>query len=98
MTCPLIGNYGLNDEDAESRRPWVNGFVVREASRVVSSWRGRVSLDEYMVRHRVVGIEGIHTWALSRLLCDRRAQGGLVSTAHVGPARLAVRARRLPPL
>ena len=98
MTYPLIGNYGLNDEDAESRRPWVNGFVVREASRVVSSWRGRVSLDEYMVRHRVVGIEGIDTRALTRHLRDRGAQEGIVSTDDLEPARLAERARALPPL
>ena len=43
MTYPLIGNYGLNPEDAESRRPWVNGFVVKEASAVASSWRSRVT-------------------------------------------------------
>ena len=44
MTYPMIGNYGLNDEDKESRRPWVNGFVVKEASAFPSSWRGRMSL------------------------------------------------------
>src|SRR2546426_3971485 len=65
MTYPLIGNYGLNEEDAESRRPWANGFIVREASAVVSSWRGRVSLDDYMKRHGVVGIQGIDTRALT---------------------------------
>ena len=55
MTYPMIGNYGVNAEDVESRRPWVNGFVVREASAVPSSWRGRVSLHDYLRAHGIVG-------------------------------------------
>src|SRR6185295_17270499 len=70
MTYPLIGNYGLNDEDIESRRPWVNGFIVKEASVCPSSWRGRVSLDEYLTRHGIVGLQGIDTRALTRHLRD----------------------------
>jgi carbamoyl-phosphate synthase small subunit len=98
MTYPLVGNYGLNDEDAESRRPWVNGFVVREASRVASSWRARVSLAEYMAGHGVVGIQGLDTRALTRHLRDHGAQEGIISTEELDPARLAERARGLPPL
>src|SRR5687767_15530944 len=59
MTYPLIGNYGLNDEDVESRRPWVNGFAVKEASATVSSWRAGITLDAYMKRHAIVGIQGL---------------------------------------
>jgi carbamoyl-phosphate synthase small subunit len=80
MTYPLIGNYGVNEEDVESRRPWVNGFAVKEASAVSSSWRGRVPLDEYLKRHGVVGIQGFDTRALTRHLRDHGAREGLLST------------------
>ncbi len=63
MTYPLIGNYGVNEEDTESRRPWVEGFVVREASRVASNWRSTETLDSYLKRHKIVGIEHIDTRA-----------------------------------
>src|SRR5438309_2078182 len=55
MTYPLIGNYGVNAEDAESRRPWVRAFVIRELSRIVSNHRASGSLDSYMAEHGVVG-------------------------------------------
>src|SRR3954465_10127099 len=67
MTCPQIGNYGVNPGDAESGRPWVRGFVVRELSRLVSNHRARGSLDDYLAEHGVLGIEGIDTRALVRL-------------------------------
>jgi carbamoyl-phosphate synthase small subunit len=98
MTYPLIGNYGVNDEDVESGRPWASGFIVREASRVVSSWRGRASLDDYLTRHGVVGLQNIDTRALTRHLRDRGAQDGIISTEELDPGRLVERARALPPL
>jgi len=98
MTYPLIGNYGLNEEDVESRRPWVNGFVVKEASRAPSSWRGRVSLDEYLKTHGIVGIQGIDTRALTRHLRDHGAQDGIISSADLDEERLRDRARALPGL
>ncbi len=98
MTYPLIGNYGLNEEDVESRRPWANGFIVKEASAVVSSWRGRVSLDDYMKRHSVVGIQSIDTRALTRHLRDHGAQEGIISTEDLDERRLVERARALPGL
>ncbi len=98
MTYPLIGNYGLNAEDVESRRPWANGFLVKEASAVVSSWRGQVSLRDYMARHGVVGIQGIDTRALTRHLRDHGAQEGVVSTEDRDERRLVERARALPGL
>ena len=64
MTYPLIGNYGVNEEEVESRRPWVEGFVVREASRIASNWRSTETLDSYLKRHKIVGIEHIDTRAL----------------------------------
>jgi carbamoyl-phosphate synthase small subunit len=98
MTYPMIGNYGLNDEDAESHRPWVNGFAVKEASRAISSWRGRLSLDQYLTRHGVVGIQGLDTRALTRHLRDHGAKDGIISTEEPEARRLAERARALPGL
>jgi len=73
MTYPLIGNYGVNEEDTESRRPWVEGFVVREASKVASNWRSTETLDSYLKRHKIVGIEHIDTRALVRHIRDKGA-------------------------
>ncbi len=98
MTYPLIGNYGVNDEDHESRRPWANGFVVREASRTASNWRARTTLHEYMAEHGIVGIQGIDTRALTRHLRDHGAQEGVVSTEEADEPRLIERARSLPSL
>ncbi|HEU5322431.1 MAG TPA: carbamoyl-phosphate synthase domain-containing protein, partial [Methylomirabilota bacterium] len=98
MTYPMIGNYGLNDEDAESRRPWVSGFVVKEASVAPSSWRGRVSLHAYLRAHGIVGVQGIDTRALTRHLRDGGAQDGIVSTVERDPRRLLERVRALPGL
>jgi carbamoyl-phosphate synthase small subunit len=98
MTYPLIGNYGLNREDAESRRPWVNGFIVKEACPYPSSWRAETTLDEYMRAHGIVGIQGIDTRALARHLRDRGAQEGIISTVETDVSRLVERARALPGL
>ncbi|MCU1291057.1 MAG: carbamoyl-phosphate synthase small subunit [Acidobacteria bacterium] len=80
MTYPLIGNYGVNEEDTESRRPWVEGFVVREASRVASNWRSTESLDSYLKRHKIVGIERIDTRALVRHIRDKGAMRAAISS------------------
>ena len=96
MTYPLIGNYGLNDEDVESRRPWVNGLIVKEASAYPSSWRGRVSLDDYLKAHGIVGLQGIDTRALTRHLRDHGSQDGIVSTVEPDVERLRERVRALP--
>ncbi len=98
MTYPLIGNYGANDEDVESRQPWVEGFVVKEASPKPSSWRGKLTLDEYMKHHGIVGIQGIDTRALTRHLRDHGAQEGVISTEELDPERLIAKARAVPGL
>jgi carbamoyl-phosphate synthase small subunit len=98
MTYPLVGNYGMNEEDAESRRPWVNGFVVREAARRPSSWRSRGDLHGYLAAHGVVGIQGIDTRALARHLRDRGAQEGVIASGDLEEAALRRRARALPTL
>jgi carbamoyl-phosphate synthase small subunit len=98
MTYPLIGNYGVNDEDVESRKPWVNGFIVKECSPVASNFRAGVGLDEYLRRHGIVGIQGIDTRALTRHLRDHGAQDGIISSAAAEPAALQARAGALPSL
>ncbi|WP_019059738.1 glutamine-hydrolyzing carbamoyl-phosphate synthase small subunit [Streptomyces prunicolor] len=73
MTAPHIGNTGVNDEDPESQRIWVAGYVVRDPARVPSNWRSRRSLDEELRNQGVVGISGIDTRALTRHLRERGA-------------------------
>ncbi|MEU6276152.1 glutamine-hydrolyzing carbamoyl-phosphate synthase small subunit [Streptomyces populi] len=73
MTAPHVGNTGVNDEDPESKRIWVAGYVVRDPARVSSNWRSRRSLDEELRDQGVVGISGIDTRALTRHLRERGA-------------------------
>ena len=71
MTYPLIGNYGVNFDDIESSKPQVKGFVVREMCKTPSNWRSIESLSEYLARNNIIGIEGIDTRALTRILRDK---------------------------
>jgi carbamoyl-phosphate synthase small subunit len=98
MTAPHIGNTGVNLEDLEGAAPAVRGFVVKEASAVTSNYRARGSLQEYLARHGIVGIEGIDTRALTRHLRDRGAQEGVISTGESEPARLVEKAQASPGL
>src|SRR5262245_64593980 len=68
MTYPLIGNYGVNRQDVESRQPHVAGFIIKELPPVFSNYRADMSLDEYLKQNHIVGIEGIDTRALTRRL------------------------------
>jgi carbamoyl-phosphate synthase small subunit len=85
MTYPLIGNYGVNNEDVESRRPWVEAFVVREASRVVSNFRSTSSLQDYLIANNIVGIEHIDTRTLVRHIRDKGAMRAGLSTVDLDP-------------
>lgn len=96
MTYPLIGNYGVNSEDEESSRPWVEGFVVREASRMASSWRAQETLDAYLKRWNIVALEGIDTRALVRHIRDKGAMRACLSTMDLDDANLVDKARRAP--
>ena len=80
MTYPLIGNYGTNADDVESRRPWVEGFVVREASRVASNFRSTATLQDYLKENNIVGLEHIDTRALVRHIRDKGAMRAGIST------------------
>src|SRR5436190_22294156 len=80
MTAPQIGNTGVNDEDPESRRIWVAGYVVRDPARVPSNWRSRRSLDDELRAYDVVGISGVDTRALTRHIRERGAMRAGVSS------------------
>ncbi|WP_341945395.1 glutamine-hydrolyzing carbamoyl-phosphate synthase small subunit [Microbacterium sp. LWH11-1.2] len=82
QTAPHIGNTGMNDEDAESRRIWVAGYIVRDPSRVVSNWRANASLDEVLLNDGIVGISGIDTRAITRHIRSAGSmRGGVFSGA-----------------
>jgi carbamoyl-phosphate synthase small subunit len=98
MTYPLIGNYGVNPEDIESHRPFVEGFVVREGSVLPSNWRARKSLEDYLREYRIVGIQGIDTRALTRHIRDHGAQEGVISTIDDDPKNLVAKAKASPGL
>ena len=96
MTYPHIGNYGVNEEDAESRRPWVEGFVIRELSPVASNFRSQESLEAYFKRHGIIAIDEVDTRALTLTL---RQQGSMrcgLSTTEPDPERLLARVRSSP--
>ncbi len=96
MTYPLIGNYGVNEEDTESRRPWVEGFVVREASRIASNWRSTETLDSYLKRHKIVGIERIDTRALVRHIRSKGAMRAAISSIDLDEKSLLERVLNSP--
>ncbi|HEX2088946.1 MAG TPA: glutamine-hydrolyzing carbamoyl-phosphate synthase small subunit [Actinomycetota bacterium] len=96
MTSPHQGNYGVNDEDRESRDVQVAGFVIREASRRASSWRSRTTLAEYLEAAGVVGVEGIDTRRLTRRIREAGAMRAGISTLDLDPESLGARVRAQP--
>ncbi len=98
MTAPHVGNTGVNDEDPESSRIWVAGYVVRDPARVPSNWRARRSLDDELSAQGVVGISGIDTRALTRHLRERGAMRVGVSTVEADPRALLEKVRLAPPM
>ncbi|HEY0903583.1 MAG TPA: glutamine-hydrolyzing carbamoyl-phosphate synthase small subunit [Marmoricola sp.] len=93
MTAPHIGNTGVNDEDPESRRIWVAGYVVRDPARRSSSWRASRTLDDELREQGVVGISGIDTRALTRHLRERGAMRVGISSTETDAAALLERVR-----
>jgi carbamoyl-phosphate synthase small subunit len=98
MTYTEIGNVGVNPEDVESRRPFVEGFIVKEYWERQSNWRAKQSLGDYLKAHGIVSIQGLDTRALVRHLRDHGAQEGVISTADLDPRRLAAKAKAAPSL
>ena len=98
MTYPQIGNYGVNDEDVESSKPHLSGFVVRQNARRHSNYRSAGSLDDYLKKHNVVGLEGIDTRALVRRIRSQGAMKGVLSTIDLDHASLIQKAKDCPGL
>src|SRR5919205_2487214 len=98
MTYPLIGNYGVNRADEESARPWVEGFVVREASAVASSWRSEETLDAYLKRWDVPAIDRVDTRALVRHIRDKGAMRACISSVDLDEKSLLEKARASAPM
>ena len=96
MTYPLIGNYGVNEQDMESSAPKVAGFIVREAARSHSSWRATGGLPEYLAEHGIVAITGVDTRALTRHIRDLGSMRGAVAPASVDESALLSRVRAQP--
>jgi carbamoyl-phosphate synthase small subunit len=93
MTYPLIGNYGVNEQDVESWGPHVSGFVVREYSPVYSNWRATSSLGDYLKRYGIIGIEGVDTRALTKHIREAGAMKAVISTTDLDPDNLVEKAR-----
>src|SRR5436190_22701365 len=85
MTYPLIGNYGINSLDAESRSPHVRAFVIEELTDVPSNWRSEMSLDEYLRKRNIPGAKGIDTRALTRHLRTRGAMKACLTSEDISP-------------
>jgi carbamoyl-phosphate synthase small subunit len=98
MTYPHIGNYGVNPMDVESWQPHVGGFVIRELSPVVSSWRAQWTLAEYLEKNGIPGIEGVDTRALTKKLRVHGALNGFISTQDISPQEAVAKAKNWPGL
>ena len=93
MTYPLIGNYGVNEEDAESRKPFVEGFVVKEYSKIFSNWRSKKSLGDYLKENGIIGIEGVDTRSLTLHIRQAGAMKAVLSTIDTNEQGLIQKAK-----
>jgi len=98
MTYPLIGNYGVNEEDVESIQPHVEGFVVREYSSIHSNWRAQGSLGQFLKNHGILGIEGVDTRALTKHIRTAGAMKAVISTEDMDKDQLVEKAKASPGL
>src|SRR5437763_2717533 len=96
LTNPEIGNYGTNPDDNEADKPYIEGLVVREFSRVSSNWRSQQVAEEYLDRHKVPVIADIDTRALVRHLRDHGVMRGVISTAEGDIQKLIAKTRSIP--
>ena len=98
LTYPLIGNYGVNDDDPESRQPWTRGLIVRELAARHSNWRATGDLGSYLRHHGIVAVDEVDTRALTRHLRLHGAKTGVISTTDPDAASLVAKAQRAPKL
>ena len=98
MTCPEMGNYGTTTLDAESKRPFVAGFIVRECSPLASNWRSVDTLHDFLCAHHIVALSGIDTRALTRRLRSGGVLRGAIGSGRSSVETLVERARQTPPM
>ena len=96
MTYTQIGNYGVDEEDIESNKLWLEGFIVKEYCDYPSNWRSKETLNSYLKKNKIVGIKDIDTRALTRHLRDNGAMNGVISTIDTNPASLVKKAKEFP--
>ena len=97
MTSTQIGNYGVTPDDDESHRVWAEGYIVREASKRMSNWRGRQSFEDYLVQHEIVSIQGIDTRAVTSHIRQKGSQMGVISHVDLDGTSLAAKAKAAAP-
>jgi carbamoyl-phosphate synthase small subunit len=85
MTYPLIGNYGICKDDMESIKPWPDGFIVRELSRIPSNFRSDMSIQQFLTENHIPGIAGIDTRALTKLLREKGTMNGMITNEAIRP-------------
>ncbi|NIS62820.1 MAG: glutamine-hydrolyzing carbamoyl-phosphate synthase small subunit [Proteobacteria bacterium] len=98
MTYPLIGNYGVNEEDVESIQPYVEGFIIREYSPIPSNWRAQGNLGQFLKNRGIMGIEGVDTRALTKHIRTAGAMKAIISTEDMNKDRLSEKAKAAPGL
>ncbi len=96
MTPSEIGNYGVNDEDIESEKVHVNGFVIKDLSSIASNWRAKKTLQEYLEENDVIGIYGIDTRALVRIIRQYGVMKGYIGIGDISPKEAVRKARSIP--
>ncbi|MHB8183797.1 MAG: glutamine-hydrolyzing carbamoyl-phosphate synthase small subunit [Candidatus Desulforudaceae bacterium] len=98
MTYPLIGNYGINAEDFESKRSYVRGFIVRDACAIPSNWRSQGTLETFLRQQNVIGLTEVDTRAITRRIRTEGTMRGIIATGNVDGRLLSIRAREVPDL
>ncbi len=96
MTYPLIGNYGCNPEDVESRQAWVEGFVIKELAALPSNWRKQETLVDFLKKHKIVAIQGVDTRKLTKMIRSGGAQRALITTQNDDIKSLQKRVKKIP--
>lgn len=94
MTYPLIGNYGINEVDIESKKPQVEGFLIRELSSIVSNWRAKDSLEEYLKKNNIIGIEGVDTRAITTHIRLKGAMKAVITTEDIPSQELKEKVKK----
>ncbi|OIO34888.1 MAG: carbamoyl phosphate synthase small subunit [Candidatus Omnitrophica bacterium CG1_02_40_15] len=98
MTYPLIGNYGINQYDAESSGPKIEGFIIKENSKIASNFRSEKSLGQYLKENNIIGIENVDTRSLTLHIRTKGAMKGIISTIDLNPKSLIKKAKDSPGL